>query len=313
MDRLFLRLSPATPCFGRGWGDLRAFEDVSVEDLASAPPVPVTPRWTPARPWRGMWWREGHFLSPVRSLPGSARRGRVWWAGPAGQPTRGVCLALAAWNDETPAFRLSLLEPLIRRGLTVVMLENPLYGARRVGGRQRGTPQTVEEFIQLGLGTVSEAMGLLAGFRAQGIERIGVVGFSMGGHMAALTAACLPWEVRVAAMAPSCTPASVFIDGMLSAGTRFDRLDGAHPGSGRERLRAWLDRFCVLEVPPPVSPEHALVVGTTRDGIVPPREPRRIAEHWNAELRVLDTGHVGAVTRHRTALRRAVADVFGVV
>lgn len=252
-----------------------------------------------------MWLREGLYDSGVQMLPPTARRGRVLWASPAGEPVRGVCLSLAAWNDETFDFRLRLLAPVVRRGLAVMLLENPHYGRRRPPERRHGTPRTVREFLELGFGTIEEARGLLAGLREAGIARVGVTGYSMGGHMAALTAGSLPWPVRVAALAPSCSPASVFVDGLLSVGTRFASL-GEDAPSGRLRLRRLLDRFAVTELPPPPAATDAIIVGTLRDGIVPPTEPQRIADHWGARLRWLDTGHVGAVTLHRAALRAAV-------
>jgi hypothetical protein len=311
MDRLFLRLSPATPCFERGWGALDKFDEVTLERLAEKPPAPIRPRWSRMRSRDGMWLRDGRFESPVSLLPAAARRGRVLWAAPAGRAPKAYGIALAAWNDETFDFRLRLMAPLIRAGLAVLMPENPLYGSRRLSGRRSGSPHTVEEFLQLGFGTVSEARGLLAGLRNDGVQTMGVSGFSMGGHMAALTAASVPWPVGVVAIAPSCTPSSVFIDGLLSSGTRFDLLDGAQPGSGRPKLRELLDRFSVMGLPPPPDVRRALIVGTRRDGIVPPCQPQRIAEHWKAELQWIDTGHVGAVTRHRAALREAIRTTFG--
>lgn len=307
LDRVFLGVSPARRCFQDGWGAVDGYAEVSLERLVDEAPVPIRPAWSPVRAQGGMWLREGRFESPVSHLPAAARRGRVLWAGPEARAPEGVCVALAAWNDETFDFRLGLLGPLVRRGLVVLMLENPLYGWRRLPGRGRGTPRTVEEFLHLGFGTVCEARGLLAGLR-EVHPRVGVVGFSMGGHMAALTAASICWPVRVVTIAPSCTPASVFLDGMLAAGTSSSVLAGEVPAGGR--LRALFDRFSVDRLPPPVAREHALVLGTRRDAIVPPSEPERIAAHWNARLRWLDTGHVGAVTLHRAALRAAVAEVF---
>lgn len=309
LDRLFLGVSPARPCFQDGWGSVERYADISLEALVDEEPEPLLPRWSAVHARDGMWIREGHFESPVAHLPAAARRGRVLWAGPEAAAPVGVCLALAAWNDETFDFRLKLLAPLVRRGLAVVILENPLYGARRLSQRRTGSPRTVEEFLHLGFGTVCEARGLLAGLRSSHAV-LGVVGFSMGGHMAALTAASLRFSVRVVPISPSCTPSSVFLDGMLAEGTSLTALDADDLAAAHRRLRALFDRFSVDRLPPPASREHALVVGTRRDGIVPPSQPARIAAHWNARLAWLDTGHVGAVTLHRPALREAIAGAF---
>ena len=164
----------------------------------------------------------------------------------------------------------------------------------------------MHEFLQLGFGTVQEARGLLAGMRARCDRPVGVYGFSMGGHLALLTAALQRLDGPMVAVAPSCTPASVFLDGMLAAGSSLQAL-----GEDAEtRLRELLDRFRVTSLPPPPAASRAAIIAGRRDGIVPPSEPAAIARHWGAPLTWLETGHVGAVTLHRARVRRTLAEAF---
>jgi dienelactone hydrolase len=139
----------------------------------------------------------------------------------------------------------------------------------------------------------------------RGHVRVGVTGFSMGGQMAAMIAASAPFPLAVAALAPSCTPAAVFVQGYLRHAVDVAALGG--PGA-RELLDRRLRRFDVRALPPPPAGSSAIVVGARRDGIVPPSEPEAIARHWGAELRWLDAGHVSTVLFHQDALRRAVRD-----
>jgi hypothetical protein len=80
--------------------------------------------------------------------------------------------------------------------------------------------------------------------------------------------------------------------------------------AAREALCAHLARFSVTNLPAPAIPAAAIVVGTAADGVVPPSDMRRIAEHWGCELRWLPAGHVSAVLRHQGAMREAIRAAF---
>jgi dienelactone hydrolase len=165
----------------------------------------------------------------------------------------------------------------------------------------------------MGAATFQEGRALLRWLRdALRVERVGVTGFSMGGQLAAMVGASAPFPCAVVPIAATCSPDSVLRGGVLRHVAAWSALagDGETADVARAALCAHLARFSVTTLPAPACPGAAIVVGTSSDGVVPPSEMQRIAEHWGCELRWLPAGHVSAVLRHQGAMRTAIADAF---
>jgi pimeloyl-ACP methyl ester carboxylesterase len=186
-----------------------------------------------------------------------------------------------------------------------MVLENAYYGLRRPPGQRGPAIARVSDFMLMGSAIIQEARGLAAWLRSEGYNP-GLAGFSMGGQMALVAGATLPWALPLVGMSPSASPAPVFTEGPLQAG-----IDWASLGpDARTRLRALLSPLSILALPPPADPSRAIVVGTARDGFVPPRDMEAIAKHWGAELRWIPSGHFGSIAFHRRELRQAMLDAF---
>lgn len=306
LDRAYVRLVPRAACFPDGWGDDGVLRTpIELDWRTEAPPVP-RPTWTRARAHGRIRIREGELESPEASLPPESRWVRFRWLTPREGRARAFAVALPAWGDEGFDARRRLLAPAVAHGVAVAILENAFYGSRRRVGQRGARLRTVADFVTMGRAAVAEARALLAWGRARGFEDVGVVGFSMGGQMAAMTAAMVPWPVRVVAMAPSISPASVFLDGPLERDVGWERLGP----DARPRLREVMERLSVLDLPPPHDPRRARLVGTRRDVIVPPGDVDAIGRHWGVYPRWLDDGHVSAIALRRHALAQAVVDAF---
>jgi hypothetical protein len=246
----------------------------------------------------------GSFDSPERRLP-SGRRARVRLLEPE-RPADAAVLLMASSGDQGFAARETFVAPLVRRGLAALLLENPFYGNRRPVGQAGSAVQTVSDLALMAFAAVREGRALLAWLSGRH-ARVGVAGYSMGGQMAAMIAAASPSPLAVAALAPSANPATVFVRGYLRHAVDLDALGGPE---ARTLLDARLRRFDVRALPPPPRGSSMVVVAGRRDGIVEPADPVAIAEHWGADLRWLEAGHVSAVLFHAEALRRAVWDVL---
>lgn len=306
LDQAYVRFVPRLGCFPDGWGDPEQLGASIDLRWRTELPVPPTIVWTRRRMQGNLRVYDGWFDSPEEGLPSESRRARIRYLTPRHREVRGFAVALPAWGDEGFDARRRLLAPAVEEGVSVMLLENAFYGSRRRVGQRRACLRFVSDIVTMGRATVSEARSLLAWARAKGIRRIGVVGYSMGGQMAAMTAALTPWPVRVVPMAPSNSPASVFLDGPLGRDLCWDMLG---PG-GRERLRGVMEALGVLSLPAPHDPSLARLVGTRSDAIVPPSDVRAIGEHWGVSPHWLDDGHVSAIAFRRRALAKVVADAF---
>lgn len=297
--------------FVDGWGDPRIVEDDPVALTARAP-AKLTIRWgMPVRNRSGTV-REGTFDSPEARLPACSRQARVRLALPAG-PLRGVALHLAATGDEGFWLRLRLAAPLLERGIGALVLENALYGARRPPRQLGPAVRTVSDLYLMAAATLQEGRALLRWLHERPMGAVGITGYSMGGQMAAMIAATVPFPVAAVPIAPTCSPDSVLSSGALRDVASWAALaeGGEDAAAVRRGLCARLARYSVARLSPPVRPEAAIVVATAEDAIVPPAEMRRIAKHWGCELRWVQAGHVWAALRHQGAFRDAIADAFG--
>jgi dienelactone hydrolase len=313
LDLLFGLAARGPRFFADGWGDRALCDEIDPEALARRRIPAIQVRLGPRQRSLGGILREGSFESPEARLPACARRARLKLLLPQ-RGLRGVAVHLAASGDQGFAVRLRFAAPLLARGLGALVLENPFYGDRRPRGQVGPAVRSLSDLTLMGAATFQEGRALLRWLRdAQGVPLVGVTGFSMGGQMAAMVGASMPFACAVVPIAPACSPDSVLRDGALRHVAHWSALAAAGEDveAARAAVCAHLSRFSVRTLPAPVLPEAAIVVGTAGDGIVPPAEMRRIAAHWGAELRWLDAGHVSAVLRHQGEMREALADAFG--
>ncbi len=279
-----------TRIFPEGWGDL---------PTASSVVLPIDVDWGHTRGGTSLEVLDGTFPSPA-PLPPTAATGHVRWYRP--RQARGVCLLLAASNEEGYGRRTSLARQLAEERIGSLLLENPYYGARRV--HESSPPvRTVGELLTMGSAAVQEAHGLLLGIEG---PMPGVSGYSMGGNVAALVAATYPAPIVAIPLAPSPSPAAVFTEGVLSTFVDWRSL-----ACSRSELADVLDRVSVLSLPPPIRPDLTIIVGARADGYIPAAAVESIHRHWaGSELRWEPGGHVSLATIGRARLARAIVDGF---
>jgi hypothetical protein len=311
LDQLFGLAARGPRFFSDGWGDRALCDATDPAALARKPPAEIAPILRPARAALGGMLAEGTFESPEDRLPVCARTARFELLLPRG-PLAGIAVHLAASGDQGFALRLRFAAPLLARGIGALVLENAYYGARRPQAQVRHAVRSVSDMYLLALATFQEGRALLAWLARERRVPVGVTGYSMGGQLAAMVGAATPFPVAVVPIAPSCSPDAVIRGcGALSRAPDWAALAAGGPlEAGREALLERFSRFSVRALPPPVAPDAAIVVGTAADGVVPPEDMARIAEHWGCELRWLAAGHVSAVLRERPAMRQALLDAF---
>lgn len=296
--------------FRDGWGDEQLFGGAPLTSRLCASVNPLEMVWSAEQPLGRRRFRDGTFDSPWTALPPEVRRGKVRWLSSGRGPRRDACVVLAASRDEGYRLRTWLFAPLVDEGVDLFLLENPFYGARRATGQRGAHIRTVSEQLHMNFATIEEARGLVAHARCQGYQRVAVAGYSMGGYMAALSAATMPEPVGVAALAAGASPAPVFTKGVHGRSIDFKKLGGSPDESAaRQRLAAILEMANACLLPPPVKPSAAIILACARDGFVPISEARALHAHWaGSELRVLDAGHISAILTSGSALRAALRD-----
>ncbi|MCE9673505.1 alpha/beta hydrolase family protein [Myxococcus stipitatus] len=311
LDR-FLSARVKAALFSEGWGDESALVGASLMSHLCPEVRPLEVRWArPSEQGRRLVV-DGFFDSPCPLLPKEVRQGYLRRISAKPGPSRGACVILAASRDEGYFIRSWLFAPLAEQGVDVFLLENPYYGVRRALGQRGPHVRTVSDQLTMNLATIEEARSFVAFAKAQGYERVAVAGYSMGGFMAALTAATLPMPVGVAALAAGASPAPVFTKGAHSRSVNFRALSlTTSEGEARARLANILDAASARTLPPPPQPDAAIIVACAKDGFVPIAEAEALHAHWaGSELRIIDAGHISAVFTEGPALRRAIRDAL---
>jgi hypothetical protein len=310
---MFFGLAARGPLFFQdGWGDRALCDAIDPEELSRRRIPRLQVRLRPARRAYGGLLREGSFQSPELRLPPCARTARIQLLLPE-SGLRAVAVHLAASGDQGFAVRLRFAAPLLQRGIGALVLENAYYGARRPANQPYHAVRSVSDLHLMGAATFQEGRALTRWAReVLRAPLVGVTGYSMGGQLAAMVGASLPYPAAVVPIAATCSPDSVLREGVLRHVAAWAAIAGAGQSLEQARLALCehLSRFSVTTLPAPVLPEAAIVVGTRADGVVPPVEMERIARHWGCELRWLPAGHVSAVLRHQGAMRTAIADAF---
>jgi Alpha/beta hydrolase domain containing 18 len=306
LDVLVACISCRSKLFSRGWGDESLAAELCDPATYTDSPDPILVRWQPAIEREGITRRDGTFLSPLWLLPkeAAAVQVRAWLR----EGNRSACVFLAGSRDEGYAVRERVFGTLARRGLNLYFLENPFYGRRRTAGGPSSI--TVSDHGLMVLGMVLEARALLEYLRGR-YPRLVVAGYSMGGHMAAITAAVSPFPLGCAAMATGASASAVYTRGLLSWSVDFKALGGGAQRrvAARERIHQLFQVAEVTRHAPPQRPDAAVIAGCTRDGYVLRSETERLHQHWpGSTLRWIPAGHFSALVTSRRALCDCVAE-----
>lgn len=317
-DDLVAGLAGRPRLFGDGFGDRVALDRLvtRVQDQSRREAPPLDMRWQ--APWQpqGRWFtRTATFRSPAAEiLPAASAEGRIECIAP--QPAEGVgptCLLLAATGEEGFGLRRRLATSLVQRGVTVFMLENPLYGARRPPGQVLALVRTVAEQFAMNAATVEEAHALLAWCRRIGHRSIAVSGYSQGGMMAAFAAALTPFPVAAVPRAAGASAGAIFTEDALARRFAWDRLAQELGDLARAKafFAACLAPVDVRRFPAPCDCNAAILVASRHDRFIRPDDVVRLHEHWpGSELRWLEAGHLTGALMHGDAQRTAITDAL---
>jgi hypothetical protein len=292
--------------FPEGWGDAEVLEAATTLPRCDDPISGIEILWGRKEEHRGMRITRGSFTSSARiDLPLETRAVPVEVVEPPAGSDRIVVL-MPAWNDHGFETRRAMAALLAERGLASAMFDIPFYGARRVVSSRDQAIRTVAAFMLMGIGAVDEARSLLAALAAD--RAVGVSGYSMGGNVAALVSASIPFPAATSVHAASHSPGPVYLDGILERAIDWQALGGE---SAREELRRRLSAVSVLDEP--VLPHHrtATLVAASRDGFVPPSATEALHRHWEgSSLDWVDAGHATLLKRHAPHLADAVVESF---
>lgn len=299
-ERIYPRLFPG------GWGDAAVLDSYREPVRSLSPSAAVELDWVPVANRDELLVWEASFPSPAPDLPQAARIAQVLMVSPVRNPDR-IVLLMAAFNDHGYSTRFGLARHLARLGIASVILENPLYGRRRVN-EDKQTTRTVLDLLVMGKAATLEGVSVLDALRRSTSARLGVSGYSMGGNIAALVGSVNPFPVALAPLAPPHSPGPVFAQGVLSRTVQWGSLGGVNR---REDLGNVLGSASALHFPAPPHAAYAVLAAPRGDGYIPRQTIKDLNQHWpGSQLRWLPGGHASLWMFGKAKLAAAVEAAF---
>jgi len=200
--------------------------------------------------------------------------------------------------DDLFAFRVRHLHEDL--GLNVVLPVLPQHGPRRDAGKAWPGFDLLGNIATM-MRAVSDVRTVLGWVGEQEPESIALVGMSLGGPVAALTAGLDPAVDAVVAMVP-------MLDAHATIAHHVERTGGR----GRELARLLRDEAVSacgvvndpLALEPHAAPERRLVVAALNDRMTSVQAAQRLHERWGGQVHWHPGGHIGHLLS---------ADVRGVV
>jgi alpha/beta hydrolase family protein len=311
VDVLVALLSRRSKMFTHGWGDEDFLTRLHGQVSPAEEPHSIALTWREGVVTNGVTVCEGSFSSPLSQLPEAARI--VHLRALTRPENRMACVLLAGSHDEGYRIRERVFGSLVHRGVDLYLLQNPYYGVRRISGGVAAIK--VSDQAMMAVGMVVEARALLGSLRSQ-YEKLCVAGYSMGGHMAAITAAVTGFPVACAALATGASASTIYTRGLMSWCVDFSGLarDPAQRSAAKERLHDFFNAADITNFPPPCSVEAAIILGCSRDGYVLQTETQRLHQHWvGSTLRWLNAGHFSALISSRKALCDCLTDALALL
>ena len=163
-------------------------------------------------------------------------------------------------------------------GLDVALFALPLHGPRAAGWRSGegfldGHPSETSAALAQ---TIWDLRRLVGWLRAQGAPTLGIAGFGLGGHAAALFASLESGLASALLLAPIVS-LEAFAWRLLPPAQRAETRAA---GLSEHLLAAAWARHAPLRLRPRVPHEARLVVGGLADRIAPPSQVQALWEHW---------------------------------
>jgi acetyl esterase/lipase len=183
------------------------------------------------------------------------------------------------------------MSPLRRAGIETWYPWLPAHGPRTPEGSLSGVECLSSDLAGTARNVaraVHETIELATWLGARG-HRVAILGFSLGGWIAALAATEFADFDRVVLYTPVVDPARAFDQSPL---VRHIRDDLAAAGISREDAAALMARVapCRRSLRTPAG--RVLIVGATEDNVVAPDSLREVRAHWECELTWLSAGHI---------------------
>ncbi len=214
-----------------------------------------------------------------------------------GHETAPTLFYLHGWMAYSPAMwlrpPLSLAQPL---GLNVFFLEQPFHMHRTPPGTSSGQLSVSGDLLMALNGVQQAVSDVRAGLQwlkdAQGVEKVALLGRSMGGLVAATT---LTVEASFACAILDIPAVSPHSSIWRSNYTRSVRSELLKQGLSPEETMAAFEALRPGRFPPTLDSKRILLIEATADRACFPEDTERFAHEWNLPIVRVEFGHMSVI------------------
>ena len=282
---------------------LDAMRDCSPQQLFPTPPLPSVSERAIARPWQlspyGLQYRVKHLTFPSAHPLGQVNNDTVhaYYLYRPGHEQGPTLFYLHGWMAYNPGLWLrppfSWAEPL---GLNIFFMEQPFHMHRSPPGTSSGE-LSLNGDLMLGLEgvrqAVSDVRASLAWLKtSQGVEKVGLLGRSLGGLVAASTLTVEPGFECAVLDIPAVSPHSSI---WRSSYTRFMRAELRKQGLDEQQTAAQFEILRPGRFKPVLEPERIMLIEATADRACFPEETERFAQEWGLTTVKIGFGHMSVI------------------
>lgn len=316
MSFFFEREKPEQRFFNNGWGDPEKLKILASHDLQSF--NLVTPQVTlkEKENLNSHWECEGSFRSAfaVDYLPQESHLSRFKILAPDENIfDHPLCLLFAMTGDQGFSYRRTHYAlPLLKKGIGSVLLENPLYGARRPAYQQDYFFVSVTDMVAMALAAVEEGVTLIRWLKEQqGVPYLGVAGLSQAAMMAGAVAAVTPFPIAAVCSLVAHSPEVILCDGLLRKFVNWEALKGTTQAEIQYQLIQAFRSTDLTKLRRPAYPEATLLQGAYNDFVAPRYSVKMIHRLWpGSELRWLPGTHLTSLALHKKSFVNLIVEAF---
>lgn len=320
LDEVYYRARLSTkegklPLFHKGWGNQAALDAINERwSLPGWAPVPYI-RWNATDETSHSYVASGWMDSEVYAdkLPMESRKVGLVIMRPKRQREGAALGVVLAPTSREAGFRRrwSWAAWLVKRGITVMMVDNPFMGMRKPPHQEGGVLGHFADFPLTCAASAEECRSAVSWMLANGMDRVCVSGVSQGGY-AAIVATLRSDTERVCAVSvvPPHSAEPVIEEGVPGRLCAWDVLADqcGSVETAKARMKPTFERTRIDRIDLTGLSPKVVLIGAKRDRYVPTSSMQTIVNHLGSgcEARWTSGGHVSAILERGLYMREIV-------
>ena len=320
IDLAYCKATNTNKFFNHGIGDKPYLDWLSSRIDDEIPVKEVEIHWGKKRRFSNIEITDGLFESPAEEfLPNESKKVFIRKIMPLRNDASTPIVMQFAGTGDVGFSRRSffLANPLARRGIGSILLENPFYGKRKPINQTSFYINNVSDLFKLAHAAVEEGRSLLKHFWDSGHRKIALTGMSMGGQTSIFTGLYSPYPVAIIPCVTPHSPEPVFMDEVLSDSINWTAISRDLPKNDNNAelyMRNLFSKFDMRNFPAPMDTNLIHIVAGKYDAYVPLHSAQLLSKALGgSKFTLFNGGHIASVLFYSSKLRNIIIDTLKLI